>query len=71
LFAQAVNAWRSQFLQVEEGPPQDVDDYAADIEQNLADLHARVHSGAYRALPSRRAYIPKADGKRRTLGIPI
>jgi RNA-directed DNA polymerase len=36
-------------------------DYAADLEQNLADLHARVHSGAYRALPSRRVYIPKAD----------
>src|SRR5215468_6673684 len=44
-------------------------DYAADLEQNLADLHARVHSGAYRALPSRRVYIPKADGKQRPLGI--
>lgn len=40
-------------------------DYAADLEQNLTDLHARVHSGAYRALPSRRRYIPKADGKQR------
>jgi RNA-directed DNA polymerase len=36
-------------------------DYAADLEQNLADLHARVHSGAYRALPSHHVYIPKAD----------
>ena len=44
-------------------------DYAADLEQNLTDLHARVHSGAYRALPSRRRYIPKADGKQRPLGI--
>src|SRR6516225_10882141 len=44
-------------------------DYAADLERNLTDLHARVHSGAYRALPSRRKYIPKADGKQRPLGI--
>src|SRR5215510_1092609 len=44
-------------------------DYAADLDLNLADLHARVHSGAYRALPSRRVYIPKADGKQRPLGI--
>ena len=44
-------------------------DYAADLDRNLADLHARVHSGAYRALPSRRQYIPKADGKQRPLGI--
>ena len=35
-------------------------DYEADLERNLVDLHARVHRGAYRALPSRRRYIPKA-----------
>jgi hypothetical protein len=34
-----------------------------------SDLHARVHRGAYRALPSRRRYIPKADGKQRPLGV--
>ena len=39
------------------------------LEANLGDLHARVHSGAYRARPSRRAYIPKADGRQRPLGI--
>ena len=44
-------------------------DYAADLDRNLTDLHARVHRGAYRALPSRRRYIPKADGKQRPLGI--
>ena len=44
-------------------------DYAADLDRNLTDLHARVHSGAYRALPSRRRYIPKTDGKQRPLGI--
>jgi RNA-directed DNA polymerase len=43
--------------------------YATDLDRNLTDLHARIHSGAYRALPSRRRYIPKADGKQRPLGI--
>src|SRR6185312_9905283 len=43
--------------------------YAKDLEANLRDLHARVHRGAYRALASRRRYIPKADGRQRPLGI--
>jgi RNA-directed DNA polymerase len=45
------------------------EDYEADLEPRLADLHDRVHSGAYRALPSRRQYIPKADGRQRPLAI--
>src|SRR6201993_2609450 len=45
------------------------DQYAENLEANLADLHARVHAGTYRALPSRRTYIPKADGRQRPLGI--
>ena len=44
-------------------------DYERDLERNLADLHARVHRGAYRALPSRRVYIPKPDGRQRPLAI--
>jgi group II intron reverse transcriptase/maturase len=44
-------------------------DYELQLESNLQDLHARVHRGAYRALPSRRKYIPKPDGRRRPLGI--
>jgi group II intron reverse transcriptase/maturase len=43
--------------------------YAADLEVNLVDLHARLHRGAYRAKASRRAYIPKTDGRQRPLGI--
>jgi RNA-directed DNA polymerase len=43
--------------------------YAADLDRNLTDLHARVHRGAYRAQPSRRTYIPKADGKQRPLAV--
>jgi len=44
-------------------------DYGLDLEENLRDLHARVHGGAYRARPSRRVYIPKPDGRLRPLGI--
>ena len=45
------------------------DDYEADLEPRLADLHARIHRGAYRPQPARRTYIPKADGRRRPLAI--
>jgi group II intron reverse transcriptase/maturase len=43
--------------------------YGQVLEANLQDLLTRVHSGAYRASPSRRAYIPKTDGRLRPLGI--
>jgi RNA-directed DNA polymerase len=39
------------------------------LERNLEDLHGRVHRGAYRPHPSRRTYIPKADGRQRPLAI--
>jgi RNA-directed DNA polymerase len=44
-------------------------DYEADLETNLQSLHERVHRGTYRALPSRRKYIRKPDGRQRPLGI--
>jgi RNA-directed DNA polymerase len=44
-------------------------DYGADLERKLADLHDRVHRGAYRALPSRRHYLPKPDGRQRPIAI--
>jgi RNA-directed DNA polymerase len=43
--------------------------YGRDLERNLRDLHGRVQRGGYRPRPSRRAYIPKADGRLRPLGI--
>jgi RNA-directed DNA polymerase len=43
--------------------------YGQNLEVNLQDLHARLHAGRYQARPSRRAYIPKADGRQRPLGI--
>jgi len=44
-------------------------DYEVSLECNLEDLHRRVHWGAYRPHPSRRTYIPKADGRQRPLAI--
>ncbi len=43
--------------------------YEADLEGRIEDLHRRIHSGRYRATPVKRAYIPKADGTMRPLGI--
>jgi RNA-directed DNA polymerase len=44
-------------------------EYESGLENRLADLHGRVHRGAYRALPSRRVYIQKEDGRQRPLGV--
>ena len=62
------------FLQLKENAAAGVDGltwqaYEADLERNLEDLHARVHRGAYRAMPSRRVYIPKPDGRQRPLAV--
>ena len=44
-------------------------EYERNVEDNIADLHGRIHRGAYRAQPSRRVWIPKPDGRQRPLGI--
>jgi RNA-directed DNA polymerase len=44
-------------------------EYGRELKDNLQDLHARLHRGAYRAKPSRRVLIPKADGHQRALGV--
>ena len=44
-------------------------EYETGVEGRLADLHSRMHRGAYRAQPSRRVYIPTADGRQRPQGI--
>jgi len=44
-------------------------EYETGLDEKLADLHGRIHQGTYRAQPSKRAYIPKADGRQRPLGI--
>jgi RNA-directed DNA polymerase len=43
--------------------------YERDLDRRVEDLRARVHAGTYRALPSRRSYIPKEDGSKRPLAV--
>ena len=43
--------------------------YAESLDENVKNLHSRLHRGAYRAKPSRRTYIPKQDGRQRPLGV--
>src|SRR5712692_7999048 len=45
------------------------EEYGQDLEAQLSGLHGRIHRGAYRAQPTRRVWIPKADGRQRPLGI--
>src|SRR5580658_6119514 len=44
-------------------------EYGHDLEENLKELHARVHRGAYRVIPARRVFISKPDGRQRPLGV--
>lgn len=44
--------------------------YGQNLEANLRDLSAKLHRGGYHAKPVKRAYIPKADGRQRPIGIP-
>jgi RNA-directed DNA polymerase len=70
----SIDVLRASFFGLKKSAAPGVDEmtwaeYVEDLETNLLDLHNRIHSGAYRALPSRRTYIPKADGRQRPLGI--
>lgn len=69
-----VERLRKAFTQLKRNAAPGVDgvtwaQYGEQLEENLRELHARLHRGAYRAKPSRRTYIPKADGRQRPLGI--
>lgn len=44
-------------------------EYGERLEERVADLHGRVQSGRYRAKPSKRIWLPKADGRKRPIGI--
>jgi len=65
----------SSFYQLKKNAAVGVDkmtwrEYERDLEDRIVDLHGRIHRGAYRATPSKRVYIAKADGRQRPLGIP-
>ena len=69
-----VDALRDAFLALKRRAAPGVDgvtwqDYELGLEDRLQDLHSRVHRGTYRALPVRRRFIPKPDGRQRPLGI--
>jgi len=69
-----VNLLRASYYELKKQAAPGVDgvtwqQYATGLEERLIGLHDRVHRGAYRAQPSRRAYIPKEDGRQRPLGI--
>src|SRR6201984_1186959 len=70
----SIDLFRLAFFELKPNSAAGVDgltwqDYEADLEPRLMDLHARVQGGVYRALPSRRRYIPKPDGRQRPLAI--
>lgn len=69
-----VDLLRASFFALKKTAASGVDEqtwhgYAEGFEQRIIDLHGRIHRGAYRALPSKRTYIPKGDGTMRKLGI--
>src|SRR5215472_1896452 len=69
-----VDLLRNSFLALKRQAAPGVDgvtwkEYETGLEDQLMDLHSRVHRGVYRAQASRRVYIPKADGRQRPLGV--
>ncbi|MEX2578389.1 MAG: reverse transcriptase domain-containing protein [Verrucomicrobiales bacterium] len=67
-------ALHTAFLQLKKTAAVGVDgvtwhEYEQNVEANIADLHGRIHRGAYRAKPSRRSWLPKPDGRNRPLGV--
>jgi RNA-directed DNA polymerase len=70
----SIDLLEDAFFELKENAAPGVDgltwqEYEADLDRKIEDLHARVHRGAYRALPSRRVYIPKPDGRQRPLAV--
>jgi retron-type reverse transcriptase len=70
----SIDLFAEAFYELKENAAPGVDqltwkDYEADFERHIEDLHNRVQRGAYRALPSRRVYIPKPDGRQRPLAV--
>jgi group II intron reverse transcriptase/maturase len=71
-----VDALRRSFFKLKKTAAVGIDgvtwqDYEQALEENLTDLHGRIHRGSYRAKPSLRCYIDKPDGRKRALGIAV
>ena len=71
-----VDALRRSFFKLKRTAAVGIDgvswqDYEQALEDNLTDLHGRIHRGSYRAKPSLRRYIDKPDGRKRALGIAV
>lgn len=69
-----VDRLRSAYLALNRKAATGVDDmswegYGVDLESRLHDLHYRLHTGRYRAQPSKRIWIPKANGHQRPIGV--
>jgi group II intron reverse transcriptase/maturase len=69
-----IDRLRASFLELKKEAAPGIDgvtweQYQVALEENLRGLHQRLHTGAYRAKPTRRTYIPKADGRLRPLGV--
>ncbi len=67
---------RDSFESLNRGAAPGVDDvtwqeYGEQLEERLPDLHERVHGGRYKAMPSKRIWIPKPDGRQRPIGIAV
>lgn len=70
----SIDLLRESFYHLKKGAAPGIDgvtwhEYEIDLESRLSDLLGRIHKGTFRAKPSKRQYIPKADGKQRPLGI--
>jgi group II intron reverse transcriptase/maturase len=70
----SIDLLRTSYLSLKKRAAAGVDgvtweEYGQDLEERLRDLDGRIHRGAYQAKPSRRVWIPKADGRQRPLGI--
>jgi hypothetical protein len=71
-----IDRLRDSFLHLKKKAAPGIDEvtweqYSLKLEENVRDLQTRLHRGAYRAGPTRRVYIPKADGRQRPLGIAL
>ena len=70
----AIDRLREEYYNIKRQASPGVDgqtwhEYGEDLEYNLQDLSQRLRNGGYRAKPVKRVYIPKSDGRKRSIGI--